>query len=254
MSVHHKTGNMLIVGFICFAMSLLSPNTGYALDPDYRIWQMLLSDHVNNGGVDYAGFQEDETKLDAFLQTLSKIEISGLSRDEQFAFYVNLYNAWTIKLILSKYPNIKSIKELGNIFKSPWKKDIVIIEGQNVSLDHIEHKILRPHFKDPRIHFVVNCASKSCPPLGVEPYYGSRLEEQLESATGNFLNDGKNVVIKENIIWVSRIFKFYPEDFDEGVMAFVSKYARGGLKTDLDAKRDPLKVKYLDYDWSLNGR
>ena len=253
MSPHKKNLAVFMAAFICISVTLLDPDNGYASDPDYTLWQTLLSDHVENGVVDYKGFQKDEAKLDDFLQSMSKVEISGLHRDAQFAFYVNIYNAWTIKLILSRYPDIKSIKELGNIFKSPWKKEIAVVKGKTVSLDHIEHEILRPEFKDPRIHFVVNCASKSCPPLRAEPYLGSRLEAQLESATADFINDGKNVVIQGSVIRVSRIFKFYKEDFDKGIIAFISRYAKGDLKTGLEARGDQLKVKFLDYDWRLNG-
>ena len=125
--------------------------------------------HVENGVVDYGGFQKDEKQLDQYLAQLGRITTEKLSSPERMAFYINLYNAWTIKLILTRYPDIESIKDTGSLFSSPWSKKIVVLENKKVSLDHIEHDLLRPQFKDPRIHFAVNCASKSCPPLLENP-------------------------------------------------------------------------------------
>ncbi|MDX2497476.1 MAG: DUF547 domain-containing protein, partial [Desulfobacterales bacterium] len=109
-----------------------------------------LEIYVQNGTVDYQGFKNEEAKLDQYLKVLEEIDTKKLSRDEQFAFYINAYNAWTIKLILTGYPGIKSIKDLGSIFKTPWEKRFARIDGDILTLDHIEHDILRPGFKDPR--------------------------------------------------------------------------------------------------------
>ena len=132
---------------------------------DNSIWALLLEKYVKTGVVNYQGFKTDEESLNQYLKVLEKIDPDTLSTNEQFAFYVNAYNAWTIKLILSGYPGIKSIKDLGSLFKTPWKKKICRIDGDIITLDDIEHKIIRPRFKDPRVHFAINCASKSCPPL-----------------------------------------------------------------------------------------
>ena len=220
---------------------------------DHSLYGELLSKDVNNGVVDYQGFKNEEAKLDEYLTVLENTNVSELSRDERFAFYVNAYNAWTIKLILSAYPGIKSIKDLGNIFKSPWEKEIVRINGRVLSLDDIEHDILRAQFKDPRVHFAINCASKSCPPLIPEPYRGSTLNRQLDNATRAFINDPKSNYLKGNQLYVSRIFKWFSEDFNDDVVGFFLKYAEGDFKKELEAKKDELKIVYLDYDWSLNG-
>jgi len=220
---------------------------------DHSLYGELLSKYVNKGVVDYQGFKNEEAKLDEYLTVLENTKVSELSRDELFAFYVNAYNAWTIKLILSAYPGIKSIKDLGNIFKSPWEKEIVRINGRVLTLDDIEHEILRAQFKDPRVHFAVNCASKSCPPLISEPYRGSTLNRQLDSATRAFINDPKSNYLKGNQLYVSRIFKWFPEDFNDDVVGFFLKYAEGDFKKELEAQKDKLKIVYLSYDWSLNG-
>jgi len=220
---------------------------------DYSLYGELLDKHVKNGVVDYQGFKNDEPLLDQYLETMENVEVNSLSRDEQFAFYLNAYNAWTIKLILSAYPGIKSIKDLGNIFKPPWEKKIVRINGDVISLADVEHKALRAQFKDPRIHFAVNCASKSCPPLISEPYRGSTLNSQLDATARAFINDPKSNYLKGNTLYVSRIFKWFSEDFNDDVVGFFQKYAEGDFKKELEAQKNKLKIVYLSYDWSLNG-
>ena len=122
-----------------------------------------------------------------------------------------------------------------------------------VSLDHIEHNILRTRFKDPRVHFAVNCASKGCPPLRSEPYKGSILNQQLDEMTKAFINNSKNNDLKDMKFYVSKIFDWFEEDFDHDIVGFFLKYAEGELKTQLVQYKDKIKIKHLDYDWSLNG-
>jgi hypothetical protein len=221
---------------------------------DHSIYADLLGKYVQNGVVDYQGFKNEETKLDQYLKVLEETNTKNLSRNEQFAFYANAYNAWTIKLILSAYPGVKSIKDLGSVFKSPWKKKLVRIDGKVITLDDIEHNILRPRFKDPRVHFAVNCASKGCPPLRSEPYQGSILDQQLEEMTGAFLNDPSRNRLEGRTLYVSKIFKWFAEDFNKDIVGFFSKYAKGDLEKRLESNKNKIKVKYLDYDWSLNGK
>jgi len=220
---------------------------------DHGVYAELLLRYVKNGWVDYAGFKADEGRLDQYLSVLEHVAPDGLDRDEQFAFYINAYNAWTIKLILSGYPGIKSIKDLGSFFQSPWKKEFVRIHGKILSLDHIEHDILRPRFRDPRVHFAINCASKDCPPLLPEPYRGDRLDEQLTRVTVAFLNQPAHSRLEGRQLWVSSIFKWFAEDFTPSVVDFYLKYARGELKQNLQVGRDRIELRYLDYDWRLNG-
>lgn len=220
---------------------------------DHKIFAELLENHVKKGVVDYAGIKTDETKLDTYLKALENARSNTLDRNEQFAFYINAYNAWTIKLILSGYPGIDSIKDLGSVLKSPWKKKIVRIDGDIVTLDHIEHKILRPRYKDPRVHFAINCASKSCPPLISEPYNGAVLEQQLDAVVKAFLNDTKRNRLEGNTLYASKIFKWFKDDFNKDIIGFFLKYTEGSFKKDLEANRNKIKIKFLDYDWSLNG-
>lgn len=222
--------------------------------PDVAIYAELLRKYNHNGQVDYAGFKNDEDRLDEYLAQLAKIDPNDLSRDEQFAYYANAYNAWTIKLILTGYPGVESIKDLGSLFKSPWKKKFVKLDGKVITLDNIEHDILRSRFNDPRVHMAVNCASKGCPPLWSEPFNGSRLNDQLNAAARNFINNPGFNRLEGNTLYVSKIFKWFSEDFDDDVISFVEKYAEGKLKSTIKTNRSSLEVEYLDYDWSLNGR
>ncbi len=222
-------------------------------NPDHGIYAELLAMYVQNGVVNYAGFKKDEKKLDRYLEIFEFTDVHKLSRDEQMAFYINAYNAWTIKLILSGYPEVESIKDLGGFFSGPWKKKFVRLNGSIVTLDHVEHEILRPTYKDPRIHFAVNCASKGCPPLIAEPYDGIRLDEQLDRSTRAFINDPKKNYLAGDQLYVTSIFKWFSEDFNDDVIGFFIKYADEPLKKQIQARQDQIKVKYLDYDWSLNG-
>lgn len=247
-----RTFHVYLMGVVLLALPL---NPVMAKETvDHRLFGELLKKYVKNGLVDYQGFKKDEATLDAYLTVLERVDTGRLSREEKFAFYVNAYNAWTIKLILTGYPGVQSIKDLGSLFKSPWKKKICRIDGDLITLDDIEHNILRPKFKDPRVHFAVNCASKGCPPLLAEPYTGSRLEQQLNRVTRAFINDPERYRLEGNTLYVSRIFKWFSEDFNDDVVGFFLQYAEGNLKEKLETGQEKIKVKYLDYDWSLNGK
>jgi len=219
---------------------------------DHRIYAGLLEKYVKHGRIDYRGFKTEEAELERYLKVLEETDSDQLDRNEQFAFFINVYNAWTIKLILSGYPGVTTIKDLGSTFKTPWKKKIARIDGQVITLDNIEHDILRPRFKDPRVHFAINCAALSCPPLIPEPYRGSTLDRQLDASSRAFVNNPERNYLKGKSLHVSRIFKWFGEDFNHDVTGFFMKYADGDLKSELEANRGKIKVKYLHYDWSLN--
>jgi len=219
---------------------------------DYGTYAELLKAHVRDGVVDYAGFKADEARLDDYLARNGRVNPESLSREDRFAYYINAYNAWTIKLILTGYPGVKSIKDLGSLLQSPWKKPFVKIDGRTLTLDEIEHSILRPQFKDARVHFAIVCASKGCPPLIAEPYRGAVLDEQLNRVTTAFLNRPGNYRLEGDRFEVSSIFKWFGEDFGN-LFDFYIRYAQGDLKQALQSGRDRIRVGYLDYDWSLNG-
>jgi hypothetical protein len=219
---------------------------------NHEIWAELLAKYVTSEGVNYTGFKKDEDRLDQYLTVLENTDPEKLPRNEQYAYYLNAYNAWTIKLILSGYPGVKSIKDFGTILQSPWQKDWVRLNGQMTTLDHLEHDILRPRFKDPRVHFAINCSAASCPPLRPEPYLAQKLNQQLDDSTRSFINDPDSHRLEGNTLYISRIFKWFSEDFNEDALGFYLQYAEGELKEKLTRIKDRIKVKYLHYDWSLN--
>ncbi|MDF4204586.1 DUF547 domain-containing protein [Maribacter sp. SA7] len=210
---------------------------------DHTEWNTLLQKHVaDNGNVDYKGFLQDKSKLDNYLNSLSKqVPTDGWSVQEQLAYYINLYNAHTIALILRNYPT-KSIKDIDK----PWATDFIKIGDKELSLGVLEHSILRK-MNEPRIHFAINCASTSCPKLINEAYNPEKLEAQLEKATLGFINSNNNTINQENLE-LSRIFKWYKGDFKNGkLVEFINPYT----ELEIAAKA---KIKYKEYDWSLNEK
>ena len=252
-SLYKKAERCLVAFFLLGLLTSTTLPAAAGSVVDHGIYAELLAKYVRDGWVSYAGFKAEEARLDQYLKVLEQVDPEGLPRDEQFAFYINAYNAWTIKLILTGYPGVKSIKDLGSFLQSPWKKEFVRIHGKTLSLDDIEHSILRPRFKDPRVHFAIVCASKGCPPLISEPYRGAALDAQLTRVTSDFLNRPENSRLEGDTLRVSSIFKWFAEDFNKDVVGFYLRFAQGELKQKLEARRDRIDVKYLDYDWSLNG-
>jgi len=235
-----------------FVLSLVS--TGWSTNTvDHSIYRGLLNKYVKDGVVDYAGFKNEEKELDRYLAILDKTNVGELSRSEQLALYINTYNAYTVKLILENHP-VDSIKDIGSRPKGPWKIRFCKIGGKTFTLDEIEHDMIRPRFKDPRVHFAINCASKSCPPLISEPYEGSILDQQLDSNTRAFLSNPKENRLEGDTLYVSKIFKWFEDDFNGDVVGFFMTHAEGDLNDRLAAKRDKIRIKYLHYDWSLNGK
>lgn len=237
-----------------FVLMLALPAASIAhAEPDNGIYAGLLSRHNKNGFLDYRGLKSEEALLNSYLAVLSRVKPDEMPRDAQLAFYINLYNASVIKLVLSEYPGITSIKDVGGFF-GPWKKKFVRLDGKTVSLGYVEHQILRPRFADPRIHFALVCASKGCPPLLGEPYEPGLVNRQLDEVVTGAINDPASTYVKDGRIYVSRIFKWFSGDFNKDPMGFIERYARGHLKEAIASSKNGLKIEYMAYDWALNGR
>jgi hypothetical protein len=219
---------------------------------DNSIYASLLKKHVRKSRVNYDGFKKDEKLLDEYLVVLSRIDSKSLTKNSRFAFYINVYNANTIKIVLTKFPGINSIKEIGGFFSNPWKQKFISLNNRVVTLDYIEHEVLRPQFKDPRVHFAINCASKSCPPLRNEPYEAKKLAQQLDDQAANFINDKKYNFIKGDTFYMSKIFKWFEDDFSDNQLIFIKSYASNRLQEKLNSFQGNIKIRYLEYDWSLN--
>ncbi len=261
----------LLIGLM---LSLLTFQAAQADGFDHSIWNNLLIANVLpiNGGVatvvDYEGMAGDHNKLKQYLSahsTVSQASFDSWPRDEQLAFLINAYNAWTVELILTAWPDLKSIKDTGSFLRSPWSKEFVPLLGKTRSLDDIEHHLIRGSgaYDEPRIHFAVNCASIGCPALRPEAYEGSRLNEQLEEQTRLFLMDTSRNRVDNNVIKLSSIFKWYREDFEQGWLGYNS------LEEFLAAHADALNlsntlleklehadvdIEFIDYDWRLNDQ
>ena len=211
---------------------------------DHSEWDNLLKKHVNaEGTADYNGFKNDRAQLESYLELLSENEPSeDWNVQESLAYYINLYNAATVKLIIDNYP-IKSIKDIYR----PWTKARVQVGNKKLSLDAIENGILR-NMNDPRIHFAINCASISCPKLMAEAYTATKINVQLERATKEFINSDKNE-ISPSAPKLSSIFNWYKKDFNingkTDVIGFINQYSN--IKIDPTAK-----ISYKNYDWNLN--
>jgi hypothetical protein len=231
-------------------------------DHSHAAWTALLQKCVKPEGVDYRLLTEELPAFDHYLADLQAVapkELERWTREQRFAFWINVYNAHVVRLIVEHSP-IASIRDLGGtVFGPIWDKPIVPMpdfdpdgQGKNLSLGAIEHEILRPRFKDARVHAAINCASESCPPLLAEAFVADRLDAQLDTVMRTFVADPtRNRLDREaNTLHLSKIFDWFASDFerDEGtVRAYVAKFAPGDPEWIAGAK-----VSYLDYSWKLN--
>ncbi len=271
---------MRILIKLIFLASLTSFNVNQAAQNfDHAIFDELLQSYVTNGLVDYQGLKKAHSPLADYLNRIEQVkadEFQQWPKAEQIAFWINAYNAITIEGILRNYPiqwgsiisrsrfPQNSIRQISGF----WDKVFVKVMGKNLSLNEIEHKILRKEFSDPRIHFVIVCASIGCPILESRAFFADDLEQRLDQATRNFITNPDKVRLdqKQNVLHLSAIFDWYKEDFsasdngmkkfdkygkaEQGVVEFVVKYLPEADANYVTARQP--KIKYLDYDWSLN--
>lgn len=245
-----------------------------AFDHEHRAWSELLRRHVvvqeagKSSRVSYAGFAQDRPRLKAYNDTLSAVtdaEFNSWSKPQQLAFLINAYNAFTIEKILTRYPDLKSIRDFGKVIGNPWKDKFFTLLGREMTLDGIEHDTLRApgRFDDPRIHFAANCASIGCPMLREEPFVASRIDAQLDEQAQRFMSDRSRNRYDASTrgLALSPIFDWYGKDFARGWKGYASldqwlaRYAdqladRPEERAAIRAGK--LRVSFLDYDWRLN--
>lgn len=222
--------------------------------PDHQLWDQLLKKHVNAGDhVNYKGFIADSAMLNEYLEILSNNppNSSMWSKEEQLAYWINAYNAFTVKLIVDNYP-VESIRDLNPTLYVPllntvWHIKFFSIGGKKFNLDEIEHNILRKQFNEPRIHFAIVCASYSCPPLRKEAYTAEKVDEQLEDQAIHFINDPKRNVLRKQSAELSSIFKWFKGDFTKKgtLIEFLNQYS----KVEIDPNA---RISFMEYSWSLN--
>lgn len=240
-----------------------------AFDHDYAAYAAVLHQQVrwtadgHSSVVDYAALKREPSVLRAALASFSTVDKADFERwhaDQQQAFLINAYNGFTLELILSRYPELQSIRDLGSLLSSPWKQAFFTLLGEQRSLDWIEHQQLRPRYHDARIHFAVNCASIGCPALRPEPYRAASLDAQLTDQQRRFLSDRSRnrFNASRGVLSVSSIFKWYGEDFTadgKGPEAWLATQANLLADTPSDQARiakGQFKLDYLSYDWKLN--
>ena len=211
--------------------------------PNYALWTELLQKHVSDdGNVNYKGFKQDWSSLKRFIQTLStQTPYEHWSKEQVLCYWINAYNALTIDLILRHYP-VESIKDIRN----PWKQALWTLGDKTYDLDTIEHEILRK-MQEPRIHFAIVCASYSCPKLKNSAFTPDQLNDQLQQATTDFINDPKRNELSENSLEISKIFKWFRNDFEEeqNFVDFLNQY------TEIEISKTA-QIRYQTYNWDLN--
>ena len=249
---------------------LLATGATSAFDHRYTDYGALLQANVrwssggNASAVDYASLKRQQGALESALKSLSDVgsdEFARWTPEQQMAFLINAYNGFTLDLVLSRYPDLRSIRDLGSLLSSPWKKSFFSLLGAQRTLDWVEHEQLRPRYHDARVHFAVNCASIGCPALRPEPYVAERLDGQLNDQQRRYLTDRlrNRFNADSGQLAVSSIFKWYGEDFDAdgaGLRGWLAKHAN--LLGDDAAVRARIasgqfSIDFLSYDWSLNA-
>jgi len=248
---------------ILFALLLLSLATT-ARAQEHALFSAVLTSQVKEGVVDYPNLCRD-ARLNQYLDTLSAQDPQQKTDSfDQLAFWINAYNAFTLKLICDNYP-LKSINDLhtggllvGSVLgRTAWDRKFIKINGQLYSLGEIEHKIIRPKFKEPRIHFAIVCAAKGCPPLRSEAYEGPRLNEQLNDQARGFLGqEAKNKFdLASRAASISPIFSWFKKDFGgqpSKVLKFLAPFLPKEVREDLEKNVEAWKIRFTSYDWSLN--
>jgi len=223
---------------------------------DHQLWQAFLARYLIDQSprrFDYSQVNDhDKALLDSYLISLQIVDPITLRQDEQLAYWVNLYNALVIKLVLDNYP-LKSIKEIGDGITGPWNIELITLGVRPLSLNQIEHGILRPLWQDPRIHYVINCASVGCPDLPLAPLTGATIEQQLEQAAHRFINQDKAVVINDNVMTLSSIYQWFSVDFgenDQQLLTHLMQYAKPPLQQQLAQFNGEIE---FSYNWKLNS-
>lgn len=234
---------------------------GLAAEPDYSAWTGLLQKYYSpQSGMDYQGIRKNDfATLKKLVDDWSKVDVSKLNRDEQLAFWINLYNLSTVKLICDNYPT-KSIRDLSTdpiVRLNVFKKAIVPQGGTMMSLNDVENDKIRAGFKDPRIHFAINCAARSCPPMRPEAFVGAKVNEQLDDQARVFLNGPAGAKISRSgskaTMTVTKVMDWFDDDFNDwggGVVPFATKFLSADKKAQLAGAK--VKVEFYDYDWNLN--
>ena len=256
-----KKITLVCIVFI-FSLSHVSNVRCQELHP---LYSSILRDYVSNGWVNYKSLKDDK-RLQEYVQQLTNTNPDTITdQQDKLAFWINTYNAFTLKIVCDNYP-IESINDLhwGGLViatilgKTVWAKDLVTINGKDISLNEIEYDIISPTFKDPRVHFALVCASRGCPMLRNEAYEGEKIDSQLNEQARLFLNDPEknSFDTTQHQATISKIFSWFSEDFgddDDKVLDYIARYLPPDMADNIRKYVDDWDIDYQDYDWRLNG-
>jgi len=232
---------------------------------DHAAWDEILSKYALENGrrFDYAGLKKEEGALATYLDSLADADLETLRGPELEALFINAYNAYTVRTILDRVEEngsfeIESIRDIEDVFT----REGHVVGGFRLSLDNIEHNVLRPTFRDPRLHFAVNCASISCPPLPTDAFEGERVEEQLEAAAGNALGSPDYASVEDEALLLTKILEWYGTDFvnpdyrgsEASLPAFVARYANEDVRRFIEERNSEIEIRFRECGWRLNRR
>jgi hypothetical protein len=251
--------------FVLASLALLAAlaPAGAAAPPDYSVWSSLLSKYYDPAqGMNYKALKANDKKtLDDLRRQMGTVDVQALSRQDQFAYWINLYNINVVGVVVDNYP-VESIRDISTdpiIRLNVFKKPSVQTKKGAISLNDVENEKIRDGFKDPRIHFAINCAAKSCPPIRIEPYQGAKINDQLDDQVRKFLNGPQGARLEKDggelVIHVTKIMDWFGDDFGKwagGPVAFLKRYVSGDKRRMMDAAGNQIDLKFDDYDWKLN--
>jgi Protein of unknown function, DUF547 len=253
-----KTFTLLLFGLLLAALPAAAVNP-----PDYKPWADLLAKYYDPAkGMNYKALKANDKKtLDELRRQLAQVEVGALSKNDQLAYWINLYNVSTVNVVVESYP-VKSIRDISTDFiahLNVFKKDYVLTRKGPMSLNDVENDKIRDHFKDVRIHFAINCAARSCPPIRAEPYVGARVSDQLDDQTRVFLNGPHGVRLEKSggvlLLHTTKIMDWFKDDFERwsvGRVKFIAFYSTPDKRKQIEAAASQTELKFDDYDWSLN--
>ncbi len=256
----------IVLSFFIIGCSQDSSITKEPFDQTYKAYQNVLQNYVKNEFVDYLKLKENRANLDSFINQLAgttKKQLKNMSRNEQLAYWINAYNGITLRSIIDHYP-VSSIQNINGV----WTQNKWHVAGKELTLDFIEHKIVRPTYKDARIHFALNCASIGCPPLYNQPFTGNTVDSLLDIVASQFVHNKKrhNIDYKNHLIITTELFSWFWEDFvrnfndikfknssdvENAVLNFTYKYLNDTEKAKFQTDAN-WKISFTPYDWSLN--
>ncbi len=227
---------------------------------DHSLWDGFLQKYVRPDGNGYNAFayssvtETDKTVLESYIAALSKIEITERSKPVQLAYWINLYNALTINVVLDHYPvsSIRKIRLGGVLSSGPWDEDLIEVEQEPMSLNAIEHEILRPIWQDPRLHYAINCASVGCPNLHIRAFTADNADQLLDQLASDYLSHPRGLKIEGDVVTVSSIYEWFAYDFGNSEQAIIEHIAKHAPAEKSERLLQIGELSGSEYDWTLN--